>query len=47
MSGGDRQLLVTLNMFVFGLSAINEAKMDYELNVFFRQVTSEHVITCM
>jgi len=40
-AGGDRQLLVTLNMFVFGLSAINEAKMDYELNVFFRQTWTD------
>ena len=34
----DKVLDVSVNFFVETLSAINEASMDYEITVFFRQV---------
>ena len=35
----NEQLNVTVNFFIQGLSAIDEVNMDYEITIFFRQVS--------
>lgn len=37
----DRQLTVTVNFFIQGLSSVNEVSMDYEITTFFRQVWTD------
>jgi len=34
----DEQLVVTVNFYIQGLSSIDEANMDYEISIYFRQV---------
>ena len=34
----DQEMVVTVNFYVEGMSKVNEMDMDYEMNIFFRQV---------